>query len=255
MCGLTGVLLSEHVGSGELEQVADLFTRNLLANEERGWEATGVALLRTDGSVAVEKAPLRASDFVRTAEYEGFLQKLGPDTAMVLGHTRRPTKGEPENRLNNHPIVAGNVVGVHNGTITNDEEIFARRRNIAIRGADVDSEAIFALVDSFDPAQSLEGYVWSLQEAASWLLGSYTTLLFHRTMPDHLFLLKYDNPVSAHYSPSLGGLFFSSRYMFLRQAFGRSVITEALPSKTGYVFDRRRLPELGKEPVLRFSLH
>jgi glucosamine 6-phosphate synthetase-like amidotransferase/phosphosugar isomerase protein len=254
MCGLTGVLLSDCAGASERDRIGDLFTRNLLANEERGREATGAALLKRDGTVLVEKAPLPASRFVESPEYERFLEALDGETAIMLGHTRRPTKGEAENAGNNHPIVAGDVVGVHNGTITNDEDIFLRRNNIGIRCAEVDSEAIFALVDSVGSGHSLQCYVSGLQEASSWLLGSYTTLLFNRCMPDHLFLLKYDNPISAHYSSELGALFFSSRYIFLRKTFGRSVITEALPSKMGYVFDRRRLPEIGKQPVLQFPL-
>jgi glucosamine 6-phosphate synthetase-like amidotransferase/phosphosugar isomerase protein len=254
MCGLTGVVLSDNVGGPERDRIRDLFTRNLLANEERGREATGAALLKRDGTVRVEKAPLTATEFVKTREYERFLSKLDGQTTIMLGHTRRPTKGEARNAGNNHPIVAGDVVGVHNGTITNDDEIFTQRRNIGMRCADVDSEAIFALIDSIGPASCPEGYVRGIKEAASWLLGSYTTLLFNRSMPDHLFLLKYDNPISAHYSEPLGSLFFSSRYVFLRKAFGRSVITEALPSKMGFVFDRRQLPRLGKEPVMQFPL-
>ena len=59
------------------------------------------------------------------------------------------TKGHPTILANNHPIRHGAVVGIHNGIIVNDDELFAGH---GIERAEpemtVDSEAIFALVDA-----------------------------------------------------------------------------------------------------------
>ena len=70
----------------------------------------------------------------------------------VLLHVRDYTKGHPTVEANNHPVRHGQVVGVHNGIILNDEEIFERH---AIQRHEpsmtVDTEAIFALVKSFGP--------------------------------------------------------------------------------------------------------
>ncbi len=260
MCGLAGVLIGDKPNREVLEKIKDVFIRNLLANEERGKEATGVAVLNSDGTFFVEKAPLRASAFVQTKAFLDFMEKkLNEDSVILLGHTRRPTKGSPDNNHNNHPIVVGNTVGIHNGTITNDDEIFLRkdrrRDRKRKRIGSVDSEAIFIIIDEIAPAQPLKGYIQEIKETSSLLVGSYTTLFFNRSLPHNMFLLKYDNPISVHYAPYLNCLFFSSRYVFLRKAFGRSVITEALPSKKGYVFDSRLLPELKKRPLLQFSLH
>jgi glucosamine 6-phosphate synthetase-like amidotransferase/phosphosugar isomerase protein len=152
-----------------------------------------------------------------------------------------------------------NTIGIHNGTITNDDEIFLsldrrkdRRRK---RIGSVDSEAIFALMDDVDLTKPPENWGKEIRDASSLLVGSYTTLFFNRSLPSMLFLLKYDKPISVHYSPELNSLFFCSRYVFLRKAFGRSVVTEALPSKTGYVFDARTLEDNRKQPSIRFNLH
>ncbi len=259
MCGLAGTLIGGRPNREALEQIKDLFTRNLLANEERGREATGVAVLNRDGSCFVEKTPIKASQFVRGKPYADFMDKrISTDSVILLGHTRRPTKGNPDGNHNNHPIVVGNTVGIHNGTITNDDEVFAsrdrRRDKTRRRIGSVDSEAIFALIDEIDSTQPLRKYVQRVKKAVALLVGSYTTLSFNRKSPQVLLLLKYDNPISVHYAPDLQSLFFSSRYIFLRIAFGRSVITEALASKKGYVFDARRLLELGKTPRLQFDL-
>jgi glucosamine 6-phosphate synthetase-like amidotransferase/phosphosugar isomerase protein len=66
----------------------------------------------------------------------------------VLVHVRDYTKGHPTIAANNHPIRHGAVVGVHNGIITNDDELLAARGiERAAPGMTVDSEAIFALAE------------------------------------------------------------------------------------------------------------
>ena len=66
----------------------------------------------------------------------------------MLVHVRDYTKGHPTIEANNHPIRHGSVVGVHNGIIENDEELFARHGwQRAQPAMTVDSEAIFALAE------------------------------------------------------------------------------------------------------------
>ena len=72
-----------------------------------------------------------------------------PATAtQALIHVRDFTKGHPDIEANNHPIRHGAVVGIHNGIISNDDELLAR---YGIERAEpqmtVDSEAIFALME------------------------------------------------------------------------------------------------------------
>jgi hypothetical protein len=64
--------------------------------------------------------------------------------AFIL-HTRFATQGKPEHNGNNHPIVSGNIVGVHNGHVSNDWGIFSQL-GWDHQKAEVDSEAIFALL-------------------------------------------------------------------------------------------------------------
>src|ERR671933_426166 len=71
-----------------------------------------------------------------------------PEARQLLVHVRDYTKGHPSLSANNHPIRHGAVVGVHNGVIVNDDELFAHHgiaRDEA--GMTVDSEIIFALAE------------------------------------------------------------------------------------------------------------
>jgi glucosamine 6-phosphate synthetase-like amidotransferase/phosphosugar isomerase protein len=64
--------------------------------------------------------------------------------AAIL-HTRYATQGSPSNNDNNHPIlIPDTVIGIHNGIILNDDDLFAEHGWQRI--AEVDSEAIFHLI-------------------------------------------------------------------------------------------------------------
>ncbi len=255
MCGIAGILIGK-AKQNDLEQLRALFTANLIANEERGKEATGALVVQSDGSWFLEKAPLDASTFTKTSKYLNLIKKIDNNTTCILGHTRRPTKGSPEDNNNNHPIVFGETIGVHNGTLSNDDEIFLThvKAGEKSRIGAVDSEAIFALIDEVPRNNGLNKQCLKLSEMSRLLQGSYTSIYIHPNEPSRVYLLKYNNPMSVHYSPQYEALFFSSRYVFLRKAFGRAVITEALPSRYGYVFEAKKIQESGKTPLCAFPL-
>jgi glucosamine 6-phosphate synthetase-like amidotransferase/phosphosugar isomerase protein len=132
----------------------------------RGEDATGAAWVKSDkatkkASIAVSKAPVPAYNF------EQYLAQMDTNTKRAILHTRWATKGTPQNNLNNHPIVSGRIVGVHNGVLSNDDAVFDYFREA--RKAQVDSEAAFALLNRtvYSPAQVLK----SLQgrAALAWL--------------------------------------------------------------------------------------
>jgi len=70
---------------------------------------------------------------------------LPSDARNVILHTRMATQGSPENNHNNHPIITGNIVGVHNGVMHNDYNLF-QKIGPGRRIAQVDTEAIFAAI-------------------------------------------------------------------------------------------------------------
>lgn len=258
MCGLAGCLISPEAGPEARARIKEIFRANLLANETRGREATGVVACQSDGTFSYEKGALPASAFVEQQRCVDFFNdKIDGDTVVLMGHTREPTKGTVDNNDNNHPIVVGDTVGVHNGVISNDDAIFVTLRQeeqAQARIGSVDSEAIFALLDQVDASLPFPAYCQGLQQATNLLLGSFTTLFYNRQFPATLFCLRYENPISIHYDQDLQSLFFSSRYVFLRKTFGRAVISPGMPGRTGFVFDAEKMNVLGKIPTLTFDL-
>lgn len=252
MCGIAALLLYPQERPPEQwRAITDIFTRNLIYNEERGKAATGLAVMRLDGQIAVDKMPLRASEFTQTAEYRALIEHLDAQTTIVLGHTRLPTKGSPYNNANNHPIHTGPVWGVHNGHILNDDELFARYGYT--RYAQVDSEIIFRLLADVSPATNND-YLATIATRLRLLDGDFTFIACDQRAPTQLLVLKHNNPLCAHWHAEWNALIFSSRYVFLRQAFGHPVSAEALPHHRLTLFDARTLSQRGLEPVATYAL-
>jgi len=187
MCGLAGILLPTTITKLQLENVRRLFVENLLANEQRGPKATGVVVCQEDGTLFSLKRAVAASEFVKMQEFHNFMvTHVSSKTRILLGHTREPTKGPVTNYDNNHPIIVGDTVGVHNGVSTNDDAIFlelAQKVKPRNRIGSVDSEAIFALFDEVCGDLDLGDYVAGIAQRVRCLFGSFTTLFFNKKKP------------------------------------------------------------------------
>ncbi|HET7127914.1 MAG TPA: hypothetical protein VFJ93_02420 [Gaiellaceae bacterium] len=148
MCGIAGYSL-------ESESTLDrtLAAQALLAAiAERGADAVGYAYRGRDDTYAtVVKQRTPASKLLERITV--------PDAAtQLLVHVRDYTKGHPSINANNHPVRHGPVVGIHNGIITNDDELLAPHACArAEPRMTVDSEAIFAVAaHSRNDARALE---------------------------------------------------------------------------------------------------
>ncbi len=248
MCGLVGILFWPAERSAtEWDTIRRCFTQAMLCNEERGREAAGVALVRSDGTFRLFKQPVSASELSVMAGYKDLLSGLDAKTTCLLGHTRAPTKGSRWDNANNHPLLAGRVIGIHNGHIRNDDELFAE---LALpRDGQVDSEIIFRLLDTVSPSGRNGGYLAAVRECIRRLDGPFSTLSVDLARPNRLLVLKKDQPLCVHYHQPWQALCFSSRYLFLRKTFGRAVIMEILPAKQLYLFDAQQIPQHGNEPI------
>ncbi len=212
MCGLTGVILGrKRRKRDELVTIRMLFTGLLLLNQKRGHHATGVAVLRKDGSAAVFKRPVAASGLIQA---ENYWHTLRPDNAatVVLGHTRFRTCGSEKRNSNNHPLETSICIGTHNGTILNSDELFRKLR--LPRAAEVDSEVLFRMADRAENDEDLKSML-------ALCAGSTLAAWVRRDEPGTLRLLKGDMPLDAAYAPKLRAVFYSSEAWMLRSVLER----------------------------------
>ncbi len=170
MCGIAGYSLGT-----ESRIDRTLAAQALLAGiAERGADAVGYAYRRDGEPVTVVKRRSGASELLEELRIPG-------QATQVLVHVRDYTKGHPSIEANNHPIRHGAVVGIHNGIIVNDEEIFAAYGfERAEPEMTVDSEAIFAL------AELAEGRAEVLEQ----LRGTMATAWLDERRPDVLFVAR-----------------------------------------------------------------
>jgi len=229
------------------QEIRRCFTNNLVFNEERGKKAAGIGILKLNGETAVYTAPLPASQFVQQPDYHRVLDTLDAQTTLILGHARHPTKGSPQHESNNHPLQVGTVIGVHNGHIHNDDDLFARRRYP--RQAEVDSEIIFQLLWRDLPAPFAQLPLTAVRKKFHQLEGKLVTLAADSRQPESLLIARRGNPLSLHYHTEWRVLIFSSRYIFLRKTFGRSVLYETLPDNHLFLYNAGRLAQYNAEPV------
>ncbi len=247
MCGIAAIFLHpQERTADEWQAIRDIFTRNLLFNEERGRAATGLAITQTDGRIDLYKMSLPAAEFIQTPTYQRLLEAIGPQTLLILGHTRLPTKGDPACAGNNHPIQAGSVFGVHNGQIANDDALFTRFGYTRL--AQVDSEIIFHMLAAVSPENPPANYLAQIAPKIELLQGQFTFIAGDLRAPQRLLVLKHNNPLCIHYHAVWNALIFSSRYIFLRKAFGQSLLAEALEHDQLLLFDAATISERRTEP-------
>jgi glucosamine 6-phosphate synthetase-like amidotransferase/phosphosugar isomerase protein len=158
LCGIAGYSLSD---SSRVDPT--LATQILMAAiSERGSDAAGYCYRGPDVALAIHKQRSGASRLLDSI-------RVPAKSRQALVHVRDYTKGHPSLGANNHPIRHGAVIGIHNGIIRNDEEIFARHGfERAAPRMTVDSEAIFALMEKAQSsAKALDELYGSM--ASAWM--------------------------------------------------------------------------------------
>lgn len=213
MCGIAG--FSINPGSKiDAQRLAAALLEQII---QRGQDATGVGWTAPDGTVFYAKAPIDAFEFIEDA-----IHQIDPDSKTVVLHTRYATKGSPEDNDNNHPIIRPGIVGVHNGVITNDDEIFDILR--AERVGVVDSEAAFALLSDCELHAT---------ESLALLDGRVALGWIETERPDDLHIARWSGSPLAWGQTTTGSFVFASTLPLL-QAAGRKAglkftLTENLP--------------------------
>jgi len=126
-------------------------------SESRGKEASGIAV-KVDGVIHVFKEPVAASKMIKSKKYRNLFKTAIKNRAQVdghlnapiaiVGHSRLQTNGPSEINSNNQPVVKEGSVGIHNGIIVNDKELWELFPEIE-KKYDVDTEVFLGLLQMF----------------------------------------------------------------------------------------------------------
>jgi len=236
MCGIFGVGFLKNNIVYDKRTVEKLVRGLFLRVESRGKRASGIAISSTK-NISILKGPLTASHFIETPEFKNLLNnnlrisnsyKESERTLAIIGHCRLDTKGSPENNINNHPIVVKKVVGVHNGMIYNDDQIYRDGYGLLgfpKRNGEVDSEAIFALLEFYrgtnkvtDTEMKKVNMTDAIVEASREIEGSAACAVLDAESPYSLWLFRQYGPISIAVLKRAGLVVFASELSAIRYA-------------------------------------
>jgi glutamine phosphoribosylpyrophosphate amidotransferase len=131
------------------------------------------------------------------------------DNAMwLVGHVRYATHGSTMELTNNHPIIHGEVIGVHNGVLRNHEEIL-RETGREEPQTEVDSEAIFAAVNR-----------WGHRAGLRRIVGDMVTVYTKTSKPENLWIARTNGRTLVIARTAAGSLVFASELKVLTAVFG-----------------------------------
>lgn len=127
------------------------------------------------------------------------LNSIRRECDWFVGHVRYATHGDSENLNNVHPISHYDIVGVHNGVLSNHERVLQECGGRYLKNTQVDSEAIFAAVHKF-------GHLEGLAK----IYGSMVTVYADRRKPASLFIARSNSRMLRIGWTSRGNLIFAS---------------------------------------------
>ena len=211
MCGLAGVIIKDkNRSAGRMADIQNLVSELLVAAEVRGNHASGMAIVDRTGEYLIHKRPMSATVMTKTDDYNAALDLVDENTGAVIGHTRFATQGSPKVNKNNHPIRAGNVIGAHNGWVSNDDELF-EKYNLK-RFAEVDSEVLFRMIDSADTPETF------FKDMLKNVSGKVSMVWSDVEKPEYVYVFKGNNPLEMVHIKSLGILVYASTNKILYNA-------------------------------------
>lgn len=188
MCGING-LISKH---GVFQYyVDDLFTNLIRMGSIRGEDSTGIFGVTKEGHCDVLKGDTDGYIFTRTDNFGKFLKRAGQYRIMVA-HNRAATTGSVS-AANAHPFQEKHIVLVHNGTISNKEDLN--------KEVEVDSHAIAHALAEHDAVQAL-GKIDGAY-ALVWWDESDGTLNLARNTQRPLFIVEFESIYAICSEPGL----------------------------------------------------
>jgi len=199
-----------------------------------------MAIINEGAESKVFKKPLRPDRLVVRPMFNEMVELIGPKTNFIMLHARATTVGSTEDNFNNHPIVAEPIVGIHNGTLFNEDRLFERFKEDFEREGDVDSEIIFKLYLHFveqglSPKQAMS-------QTGGMLWGAFTGALVDMRNPSQMVMFKHERSLCVFRFPHYDMIITVSEARFYDRVAKRLGIKakekcEYVTNGTGMLFD------------------
>jgi len=212
MCGIFGVVFQcgAEVSQKEFREILEHVAESA---ESRGKDSSGMVLRHISRPVIdVFKGNLRISELISNREMSRALDSFAMEhsagkkgVSVAIGHSRLVTNGSQLQDYNNQPVVKDGIIGIHNGIITNEEEIWSLNPGLK-REYEIDTESLLALTAS--ELEKTTTVAKAFGAAASQIRGTYSVALLFERRP--VLMLATNNGSLYYLSDGASFLVFAS---------------------------------------------
>ena len=155
MCGIFGLIAAKGASCDKAAFHGSL-TELFRLSEPRGREAGGL-VIAAGGEAQVYKRPIAPSKMLASADFKAFVKSSEAtyqtdaegrviEPFAAIGHCRLVTNGSETVVGNNQPVITTASVGVHNGIIANEDELWSANGDLE-HSLDTDTEIVYRLID------------------------------------------------------------------------------------------------------------
>lgn len=148
MCGIFGLIVKEK--NYNKKELIKIFEYIAYLSQIRGKDSSGICYkFQYIKKVKVIKGPLSVKKLIRSREYnklkEEILHNINDNVFLAFGHARLVTNGTQLDQVNNQPVIKDGIIGVHNGIITNVDELWNKHYYLN-REFEIDTEFFLSYV-------------------------------------------------------------------------------------------------------------
>ena len=145
MCGIFGVITKEESAYSNKFLKKSFITLAKLS-ETRGKDSSGLCILNPeDKTYQIYKGAFTTGELFNKREVTSSIQNIFKNNNYVrlaFGHARLVTNGTQLNTNNNQPIIKDDIIGIHNGIITNVDELWDEYDDIS-KENEIDTDFTF----------------------------------------------------------------------------------------------------------------
>lgn len=222
MCGIFGIIATEQ-SNISFTQTKDIVDTLFLLSESRGKESSGIAIKNSvDKKIQVLKHSIPAGELIKSNEYKTFFNNAlsscfshnKNNHFAIISHARLVTNGSQENNNNNQPVIKNNMVAVHNGIITNVDELW-KKHSLLNREYEVDTEVFLSIIRK--QINNGKSIAESVKNAYAEIYGTASTAIIFNDFNNHILATNNASLYYA-YSTQHGILIFASENYILQKA-------------------------------------
>ena len=241
MCGIFGIFGRNNSVFNSTFVRSSLTTLARLS-ESRGKDSSGLVFRNeVQREFSVIKGSLRLTTLLKSKEATSQISRElnHNESFAVMGHSRLVTNGSQLSDVNNQPVVKDGIIGIHNGIIVNEKELWQKYQDIQ-RSFEIDTEVMLSLIRrNLRSGNNLEN---SVSKTIEEVFGTVAAAFF---VDDLNELVLATNNGSLYILSSKSGFFaFASEEYFLKELaadigkyLGNNYAIQQIIPHTGYILD------------------